>query len=499
MKVKRICVVELVVNEEAEKKLKQLCNLSSKLWNEVNYARLKAWLEKKHIDFEATYREFYEKYKPLIGAVTAQTVIRKNNNAWKAFFRLLKLKREGKLPPFVTRVSPPGFGKRNRSRTLWTVIRKDQYKMNADRIVLQGLGAVGWIELRYKGPIYLRGERGELRICYDADRGKWYANIAFSEVSEKMAQTESGSRQSESDSVRREETQIVSDGRRRGEYRPRELRIRLYDRVMALRQLGLSYNKIRDVIKQEYGIELSRGQIHAWVRGLHSPYNGGRIPSLELLEPSEDLAYVIGAVCGDGYVGLERRDRKGYRQARIHLRAKDKEFVEEFAIRIGRVLNRSPHKPKILRSAGRYYYYTQVRSKTLYELLKKPVDLERLRKYIEHCDKCIAAFLRGFFDAEGGVLKDGSIYVVNSDYRLLKYVQSLLGRFKIATTDPNFLHQRGSIIHMNERQYIRRRDVYYIYVKQSCNMRFYKHIGFTIKRKQERLVNHLIRTGKLEY
>jgi intein-encoded DNA endonuclease-like protein len=235
------------------------------------------------------------------------------------------------------------------------------------------------------------------------------------------------------------------------------------------------------------------------VRGLHSPYNGRRIPSLELLEPSEDLAYVIGVVCGDGYVGTTRRDRKGYKQARIHLRAKDKEFVEEFAIRIGRVLNRPPHKPKILRSTGRYYYYTQVKSKTLYELLKKPVDLERLRKYIEHCDKCSAAFLRGFFDAEGGVLKDGSIYVVNSDYRLLKYVQSLLGRFKIATTDPNFLHQRGSIIHMNERQYIRRRDVYYIYVKQSCNMRFYKHIGFTIKRKQERLVNHLIRTGKLEY
>jgi len=28
-------------------------------------------MEKKHIDFKATYREFYEKYKPLIGAVTS--------------------------------------------------------------------------------------------------------------------------------------------------------------------------------------------------------------------------------------------------------------------------------------------------------------------------------------------------------------------------------------------------------------------------------------------
>jgi intein-encoded DNA endonuclease-like protein len=312
----------------------------------------------------------------------------------------------------------------------------------------------------------------------------------------KMMQTKSGPRQNGSDSVRKEEARIVSDGRRRGEYRPRELRIKLYDRVVALRQLGLSNNKIRHVIKQEYGIELSRCQISGWVRGLHSPYNRGRIPSLELLGPSEDLAYVIGAVCGDGYVGLKRHC-KDYTLTIIHLRAKDKEFVEEFAIRIGRVLNRPPPKVKILRSTGRYYY-TQVRSKTLYELLKKPVDLERLRKYIEHCDKCSAAFLRGFFDAEGSVTKTGSIYAGNSDYHLLKYVQSLLGRFEILTTGPYLQHQRGSITHSNGKRYIRRHGVYYIYVRQSCNTWFYKYIGFTIKRKQERLVNYLRRTGRLE-
>jgi putative transposase len=96
MNVKRTCVVELVVDEEAEKKLKQLCDLSSKLWNEVNYVRLRMWLEKKFIDFDGTYKEFYEKYKPLIGAITAQTILLRNNDAWRNFFRLLKLKREGK-------------------------------------------------------------------------------------------------------------------------------------------------------------------------------------------------------------------------------------------------------------------------------------------------------------------------------------------------------------------------------------------------------------------
>jgi len=184
------CMVELVVDEETEKKLKQLCDLSSKLWNEVNYVRLRMWLEKKGIDFDGTYKEFYEKYKPLIGAVTAQTIIRKNGNAWKTFFRLLELRREGRLPPFITKVSPPGFGKRNGSRTLWVAVRKDQYKMDGDRITLRGLGAIGWVEVRCKGPIYLRGERGELMIRYDADRGKWYACIAFSKVSERMVRGE---------------------------------------------------------------------------------------------------------------------------------------------------------------------------------------------------------------------------------------------------------------------------------------------------------------------
>jgi len=188
--VKRNCTVELVVDEETEKRLRQLCDLSSKLWNEVNYVRLRMWLEERHIDFDGTYREFYEKYKPLIGSATAQTILLRNGKAWKSFFRLLELRREGRVPPFITRVSPPGYKKKRKSRVLWTIIRKDQYEMDGDRIIIKWLGAIGWIELRYKGPIHLRGERGELMIRHDADRRKWYAYVIFSKVSEKMMRGE---------------------------------------------------------------------------------------------------------------------------------------------------------------------------------------------------------------------------------------------------------------------------------------------------------------------
>jgi len=49
-------------------------------------------------------------------------------------------------------------------RTLWSVLRKDQYRVEGDRLVLKGLGAIGRMELRYKGLIHLRGEQGRLEV-----------------------------------------------------------------------------------------------------------------------------------------------------------------------------------------------------------------------------------------------------------------------------------------------------------------------------------------------
>ena len=181
---RRTSVVELVVDKSSEERLKLLCSLSSKLWNEVNYARRRAFFEKRGVDLKATYKEYYEKYKALIGSATTQQVLNKNDEAWKSFFKLLKLKKEGKLPPFITKINPPGYRKKNNKRTLWTVLRKDQYRIEGDKIVLKGLRAVGWVELRCRGLIHLKGRQGRMEIHYDQDRRKWYAHISF-EVSEK--------------------------------------------------------------------------------------------------------------------------------------------------------------------------------------------------------------------------------------------------------------------------------------------------------------------------
>jgi intein-encoded DNA endonuclease-like protein len=233
---------------------------------------------------------------------------------------------------------------------------------------------------------------------------------------------------------------------------------------------------------------LSKSHVSYWTRGIHDPHNGRRIPSLELLEPSEALAYLIGAVLGDGYPKIKRRFRKGYRHTIIRFEAVDKEFVEEVARCIAVVLNRPPPKLKIRK--GTRKYFIEVESKTLWELLKKPIDLERLRKYIEHCEKCMASFLRGFADAEGSVDKNGRISIYNTDLRLLTYVQELLRRFGIESTGPRIHTRRGTLIKIDPitgKIYTTKKDCYCIRIRSYCNVDFYYRIGFTIQRKQERL------------
>jgi len=182
--VKRTSVVRLILNKDTEAKLKALCSLASKLWNEVNYARRKQFFEHKHVDIKGTYKEFYNKYKLVLGSATTQQVLNKNNEAWKAFFKTLKLKKEGKLPKFMLKVNPPSYKKKNNQRSLWVVLRNDQYRIDGDSIIIRGLGAIGKIRVKYRGVIHLKGKQGRMEIKYDAVAGKWYAYISF-EVTEK--------------------------------------------------------------------------------------------------------------------------------------------------------------------------------------------------------------------------------------------------------------------------------------------------------------------------
>jgi intein-encoded DNA endonuclease-like protein len=115
------------------------------------------------------------------------------------------------------------------------------------------------------------------------------------------------------------------------------------------------------------------------------------------------------------------------------LEVKDREFAVEFERCLAKVFRREPVKPRYRNDVGKYV--VEIWSQTLYEL-KRPVDLDKLKKYIEHCERCMAAFLRGFVDSEGCVKESGYIIILNTDYELLTYVKDLLKRLGLESTGP---------------------------------------------------------------
>jgi len=196
---KRTSIVKLVPDKDNEAKLKALCSLSSKLWNEVTYARRMQFFGKQKVDLKTTYKEFQEKYKKLIGIVTAQQVLNKNNQAWSSFFRELKEKKDGVLPSFIKKVNLPGYKKKGKTRELWVVLRNDQYEIMKNKIIIKWLGAIGRIEVEYSGLVHLKGKQGTLEIHYDSDNKTWYAHITYTvtekevrEVWRKVPQTPKG-------------------------------------------------------------------------------------------------------------------------------------------------------------------------------------------------------------------------------------------------------------------------------------------------------------------
>jgi len=163
---------ELKPDEKIETQLKALTSTASKLWNEITYTRRQQLFETGKVDLKATYKEYYEKYKPLIGSATAQQILNKNNEAWKSFFSLRKK---------VEKVNPPGYKKQNGTRKLWVVLRNDQYKIDWDRqeVVIKWLGAVGRIRTRFNTNKHIEGKQGRAEIFYDADHKKWYMIVTI--------------------------------------------------------------------------------------------------------------------------------------------------------------------------------------------------------------------------------------------------------------------------------------------------------------------------------
>jgi putative transposase len=119
------------LSDTGEHLLRDLLDASAALWNEVNYERLMRYNDKDGFEgdvWDAETGSLEGRYKGVLGASTAQQVIRKNSEAWRAFFRLKEQYHDESDTSVTDHPEPPGFrGNEDDGRQLKTVIRNTSY------------------------------------------------------------------------------------------------------------------------------------------------------------------------------------------------------------------------------------------------------------------------------------------------------------------------------------------------------------------------------------
>jgi putative transposase len=180
--------LRLLPSGSQERKLRKLADATAKLWNGLNYARLTQYRATGRVDFKGTGRELYHKYKDKLG-VNAGQVINLNNSAWRSFKTLLRLYKQGKLPKFMNKPSPPGFWKDKLlgRRLLRILVRNDRYYIEPINNGEGYLVLKDWqLRIRYAGRIKWSGKQGMLVIKYED--GRWFAYVPIT-VGEKPAKS----------------------------------------------------------------------------------------------------------------------------------------------------------------------------------------------------------------------------------------------------------------------------------------------------------------------
>ena len=133
-----------------------------KLFNELNYEKRQQFFHGEKVGFKGTCDKYYKKYKEELG-VNVQAVMQKNNEAWNSFFSLLKLKKEGKLPPHMKHVSPPRYWKdrETKKRKLLLGVRQDRYVVDEQnhKLILKDFE----LEIDFVGRLKWYGKQGEAR------------------------------------------------------------------------------------------------------------------------------------------------------------------------------------------------------------------------------------------------------------------------------------------------------------------------------------------------
>lgn len=217
------------------------------------------------------------------------------------------------------------------------------------------------------------------------------------------------------------------------------------------------------------------------------------IPNQNYKQLTPERAYILGVMCGDGCVfsGFARKKNWQFKLYIVQLSVKDKDFIDEYMRCFYKVYGITPslHRRERSKENAKWssIWVAKVSRKEVYKDLSSYKFSCRGWTVPEEIagssnEKIISAFLRGFYDSEGSALKSiRSFYigVYSTNYSGLIAIQNLMKKLQIDT----------SKIYIDKRP---KRKVFYFTIgrKKALGI-FLNKIGFSIKRKQNRVKEYL--------
>jgi len=187
--------------------------------------------------------------------------------------------------------------------------------------------------------------------------------------------------------------------------------------------------------------------------------------------PSKELGYILGVIYGDGCIG----------KYVVKLKVKDLDFAETFAENIFRW---SGHSCSIKTDKFGLYivrFHSVKACKFLVSM--KLIDIKNWKLEYK------IPFLRGLFDSEGCVpdtsKRAKSIIFYNSNKKIINITSFLLNELNINHSITSRKPSKGKI---GRWKFIRKRNYCISITNYENKKKFYETVGFSIKRKQARLV-----------
>lgn len=212
-----------------------------------------------------------------------------------------------------------------------------------------------------------------------------------------------------------------------------------YERVIELRNTGLSLPKIYQVLSQK-GFNIGYGTISDWIYTNKKPFQDKILSKIKDQNDNltKEKAYILGTLCGDGYLKVDNV-RKSYL---IGLDVCDEDFADEFRKCLKEVYGILPSKrmrhskftnlcenPKprhVINLSSKLAVLDLLKYSKSFKTKEWQVPKEVLNSGLD----IKSAFLRGLFDSEGSasLKKTGGVYlsVCSSNLESLQLVGRML-------------------------------------------------------------------------